>query len=191
MVKQYLKINMKIAKKAYRVWVHSMIGEYPVFSVEQVEVVYADNATAAKKKCEYWNEHTNEFGERAKWIDIKCKRVPESDLFDYKGTLRTKRQIDVEKVRDKRNERLMSLDENDMYYVQDARSYVGNCVLWHGLKNSGYVCGIKEAHKYTKQEIVAQFIDGRDTDIIWSAKHIEQHIKQAIDVQNISKEFSI
>ncbi len=164
-------------------------GDY-VNCIEQIDVVYAKNVSEAKGKCLYY-EFENGYGEEAKWIDIKCRRVPEKDLFEYNGETKTKKQIERELEKEKRNEKLKQLDENEMYYVQDSRSYVGNCVLWWGKNSSGYVCSINEAHKYTKQEIIAKFIDGRDTDIVWNAKHIEGNIKQVVDIQNINQEFSV
>ncbi len=178
-------------KKAYRVWVHSMIGEYPIFSPEQAEIVYAPDRDTARSKLYCWGEYENKHGEPARWIDINCKRVPEKDLFEHNGIPLTRKRIEEEMQRDKRNEKLKQLDETDMYYLQDARSYVGNCVLWHGKNSSGYFCDINEAHKYTKEEIVKKCTNGRETDIVWSARHIEQNIKQVVDMQYISSKYSV
>ena len=57
-------MKIKIIKKAYRVWVHSQIGDYPVFSPDQLEPVYANSTGEAKGKCEYWYGEKNEFGEK-------------------------------------------------------------------------------------------------------------------------------
>ena len=75
---------MKIIKKAYRVWVHSHIGEYPVFRKEDVEPIYAKNATEAKRNCDMWDAE-NEYGDKATWIDIKCIRAKEHDRIEYNG----------------------------------------------------------------------------------------------------------
>ena len=183
-------MKLKIIKKAYRVWVHSQIGDYPVFSPDQVEPVYAKNASEAKGKCEYWYGEKNEYGENARWIDIKCRRAKEYDKVDYNGQIVDREYYQYKMEQEKRNKVLRALDENDMYYVQDARNYVGNSVLWWGLNNSGYVTDINRAHKYTKEEILKSFLDGRETDIVWSAKHIDANIKQHVDRQSIRSEYS-
>ena len=180
---------MKIVKKAYRVWVHSHIGEYPVFSPEQVEPVYAKSVAEAKYQCDMWDAK-NEDGDKARWIDIKCRRAPEYDKIEYNGELMDRSWYQYKLAQEKRNKILMGLDDGDMYYVQDARNYVGNSVLWWGLNSSGYVTDIAKAHKYTKEEIVKRFTDGRETDIVWSAKHIEANLKQHVDRQSIKKEYS-
>ena len=87
--------------------------------------------------------------------------------------------------------RLTSLPDDEYFYVQDARSYVGNAVLWWGLNSSGYVTDPKKAHKYTKEEIVKKFSDGRDTDIIWPASHVESAIKEFVDIQGLNREYCV
>lgn len=37
----------------------------------------------------------------------------------------------------------------DLYYIQDSRSYVGNCVVFWGKDGGGYVCDITKAGLYT------------------------------------------
>ncbi len=47
------------------------------------------------------------------------------------------------------------------YYILDARSCVGNCALWWGPNNSGYVCNLDEAGLYTLEDALSH----RPTDV--------------------------
>jgi hypothetical protein len=56
--------------------------------------------------------------------------------------------------------------------------------------SSGYVTQLDKAQKYTKEEILKDFSDGRETDIIWLASHVEDNIKTHIDVQYLKRDYS-
>ncbi len=43
-------------------------------------------------------------------------------------------------------------DAEPMFYVQDTRQFVGNCVMWWGKNCSGYVTRLNEAGKYPLDE---------------------------------------
>jgi hypothetical protein len=180
---------MKIIKKAYRVWVDSHIGEYPIFRKDDVEPIYAKNATEAKKNCDMWYAK-NEHGDEATWIDIKCLRAKEYDKIEYNGEEIWRHFLPEIQRREKRVIALNKLPADEMYYVQDSRSYVGNSILWWGLGSSGYVTQLKDAQKYTKDEILKRFSDGRETDIIWQASHVEANIRTHVDAQYLHREYS-
>lgn len=182
-------MKAKTVKKAFRVWVHSMIGEYPVFDPKDLEVVYADTAAEAKNEICIIGEK-NSHGDDAKWIDIKCQRAKEYDKVEYNDKVITRFEYAYRLEEEKRNTKLRGLDENDHYYVQDARSYVGNSVIWWA-EGGGYTTDITKAHKYIKEGILKSFLNGRVTDIIWSAEHVETKIKQHIDVQYLDKKYCI
>lgn len=38
-----------------------------------------------------------------------------------------------------------------LYYVMDTRSLVGNCALWWAPNGGGYVCDLRKAGKYTRE----------------------------------------
>jgi hypothetical protein len=180
---------MKIIKKAYRVWVHSHIGEYPVFRKEDVEPIFAKDATEAKQNCDLWDAK-NEHGDKATWIDIKCIRAKEHDKIEYNGQEIWRRFLPEIQRRERRVIALNKLPADEMYYVQDSRSYVGNSILWRGLGSSGYVTQLKDAQKYTKDEILKRFSDGRETDIIWQASHVEANVRTHVDAQYLHQEYS-
>jgi hypothetical protein len=183
---------MKIIEKAYRVWVYSMLHEYENFYVENLDITYASKASEAKHKANIdWYYAKNEDGDKITWIDIKCRRVPALDKIEIDGRVITRIQHKMENETNARIAKLQTLDENKMYYMQDARNYVGNAVVWWRKDGGGYGCDIREAHKYTKEELVAKFTSIRDTDIVWEADHIETIIKPIIDAQGLKYEFSV
>ena len=180
---------MKIIKKAYRVWVHSHIGEYPVFRIGDIDPIYAKTASEAKNNCDMWDAK-NEDGDDARWIDIKCRRAKEHDRIEYNGNEIWRSELPEIHRRERRVAALGKLPEDEMFYVQDARSYVGNSVLWWGIGSNGYVTQLSEAQKYTKADILKEFKDGRETDIIWLASHVEENIRTHVDSQYIKRIFS-
>ena len=74
----------------------------------------------------------------------------------------------------------------DLYYIQDSRSYVGNCVVFWGKEGSGYVCDITKAGLYTYEEAMSQH-KSRHTDIPWLKEDVENALRIFCDVQYLSK----
>ena len=56
-----------------------------------------------------------------------------------------------------------------LYYVQDARDCVGNCILWWCPARKGYTTELDKAGLYTR----AQVLDMRDTDKAWPKEIVE------------------
>jgi hypothetical protein len=59
--------------------------------------------------------------------------------------------------------------KKSLYYIQDTRQVVGNCVLWWCSKGAGYTCDISEAGCFTEEEIKGR----RDTDVPWPCEEID------------------
>lgn len=59
-----------------------------------------------------------------------------------------------------------SVDGTDQFYVQDARNYVGNDILWWQKDNSGYVTGIAEARVFSRKEAY-DMQNSRSSDVPW------------------------
>lgn len=69
------------------------------------------------------------------------------------------------------------------YFLQDSRSYVGNCPLfWR--KGGGYTTRIDEAERFTKEAAERQHKD-RDTDKIWPCDVIIAISRPTIDCQDM------
>lgn len=73
-------------------------------------------------------------------------------------------------------------DEQDLYYLQDKRTICGNSMMWWGKGRAGYVCDIREAHIFTKEEAQRQH-EARKTDIPWRKSYIDARIRHHIDFQ--------
>jgi len=73
-----------------------------------------------------------------------------------------------------------------MYYVQDSRSYVGNSPLWWALGGGGYTCDIDKAELHTYDEAMALF-ESRNTDIPWKKEDVQQAVKSLVDSQYLKK----
>ena len=70
------------------------------------------------------------------------------------------------------------------YYIQDIRSYVGNCIVFWGKNNCGYVTDIEKAGVYSEEE-ARGICKNRKTDVAWPEKYIKEHIQQTCDIQYI------
>ena len=72
---------------------------------------------------------------------------------------------------------------NDEFYIQDTRNYVGNSMLWWKHDNCGYVCDIRDAKIFTKEE--AEKICKRSAlKRIWLKEYIDARISHHIDIQD-------
>jgi len=72
------------------------------------------------------------------------------------------------------------LDDKALYFVQDARTAVGNCGSWWAPKGDGYVCNIDQAGLYTG----AQVREMRDTDVPWPEAYVRKRIIPHVRVDN-------
>ncbi len=146
------------------------------------EVVYAESAGKAKLKC------TDVDGS---YINIKARRCRYHDIIFDKGQEIKRGQLEKSirdmEIKNKRTEKVLSFPEDEMFYVQNG--YVGNSVSWWRLENNGYTCDLDKAQKYTRQQILEQFVNGREEDRIWAASHVEQHIRQHVDSQYLDSNF--
>lgn len=71
----------------------------------------------------------------------------------------------------------------EMYYIQDTRSYCGNSVMWWAVDGHGYTSDIAKAWRVSKEEALR--IIRRDTDKAWPASEVNKHIRQHIDHQDL------
>jgi hypothetical protein len=72
---------------------------------------------------------------------------------------------------------------SEEYYLQDSREYVGNSILWWAKGCNGYVCDIRNAHVFTKEEALQRH-SSRGTDIPWPKEYIDAKISNHIDRQH-------
>jgi hypothetical protein len=182
-----MKPSFKLNKKCWEVvdptaevWNSNYYGNEPV-----PDYVYADTRSEAKYQC----------SEKTEFINIKAKRYKNMDKVLFEGHEMKRSQmnytIEQRKIKAKILEKLNDLPDDELFYVQDARSYVGNSPLWWGLNNNGYVCELSKAQKYTKEEILQYFNPPRETDRIWLASHVETATKVIVDAQNLNYSYQL
>lgn len=67
----------------------------------------------------------------------------------------------------------------ELYYVQDTRSYCGNSVMWWRVEGEGYTSNLEEAWK------VPASWRGRDTDKLWLCSAIDKGATRQFDMQKL------
>ena len=70
------------------------------------------------------------------------------------------------------------IDDAAEYFVQDARSVVGNCGSWWAVNGAGYVCCIDDAGRYLGKDVRSM----RDTDVPWPVDHVLAHVVRHVRV---------
>src|SRR5690349_18821527 len=74
--------------------------------------------------------------------------------------------------------------KEELYYIQDTRTFHGNAVVWWGVDGRGYTSDFRNAGKYTKEK--AMKICERESDRAWPVEYIDNNIqatKVIIDMQ--------
>ncbi|TFG63462.1 MAG: hypothetical protein E4H32_04360 [Nitrospirales bacterium] len=76
-----------------------------------------------------------------------------------------------------------------LFYIQDSRSYVGNEVVWWRPDGAGYTTDILDAGKYTFEQ--AKKICERDSDRAWPCEFVDSNTKVIVivDMQKLHKDF--
>lgn len=75
---------------------------------------------------------------------------------------------------------------NQLFYLQDSRSYVGNDVLWWS-KEGGYTTDLSKAATFVQEEAMRMHVF-RGTDIPWPVPYILMKVRPAVDMQYINRE---
>lgn len=70
---------------------------------------------------------------------------------------------------------------DDQWYLQDTRQYVGNSMLWWAAEG-GYLCDIHKAAVFTREDAFKQHAS-RDSDRPWPKAYIDARIANHIDMQ--------
>jgi hypothetical protein len=71
------------------------------------------------------------------------------------------------------------------YYMQDSRSYIGNCMKWWKL-GGGYTADLCEAQVWTESAAMRQHAS-RETDIPWTKEVIDELARPTVDMQKAKK----
>ena len=75
------------------------------------------------------------------------------------------------------------LDRRRRYYIQNAKQYVGNSVLWWRPHGAGYTTNLKEAGTY-----IARDLEGLHPKehIPWPDDYVRTLVEQHVDAQKLS-----
>ena len=80
--------------------------------------------------------------------------------------------------------------EQDLYYLQDTRQYVGNCMLWWRKGGAGYCCDLADAGVFSKDEAYRQH-RARETDVPWPKEYIDRRAALYVDHQRVDRELML
>ena len=161
-------------------WMHGKSGEHQCGPYYRERIVKLEATLASAQQ-----EHTAP-GESVDAQKVRNQALEEAaNLFpqpymEYFGS-------DIQDaIRALQSQSLPSTESTELYYLQDKRSYVGNCPLWWAKDGRGYTTRIDQAHRYTKNEAFGQFLV-RETDIPWPCSVVDPHLRPTIDIQDLHK----
>ena len=76
---------------------------------------------------------------------------------------------------------------DQLFYLQDSRSYVGNDVMWWAHEGKGYTTDLSKAQTYSKDE-AQRMHNSRPSDVPWPKDYIDQKTRPAVDMQYIKRD---
>lgn len=181
-MKNNINTNYPIIEKA---WILDNSNLYePYF--HNCDIVYYGTRGQAKLKAIPDNDAGKLYdGSEITFLNIKVKRYKEEDKILVNGTVIKRNKLKTIE----RSNKIKNLDKDKFYYVQDARSYVGNAVLWHAIDGCGYVTDLSKADKLSYDDIQKMHL--RETDIVWESSYVENKIKQYVDSQYLNRDYSL
>ena len=190
--------QIKLLEKAWVVYHDGMIssdykhnGEY-YQSIDELPVVYAETAGKAKGMSHEAYDY-DLLGDTPKYTDLKAKRRKGMDRVEYRGSRMLKRfqvesLISTEKRTTERRNKILQYPESEMFYIQNG--YVGNSINWWAIDSKGYTTDILKAHLFTRQQVLEQFVSGREEDVIWAASHIRENTTIHVNSNHLKGEFA-
>ncbi len=69
-----------------------------------------------------------------------------------------------------------------LFYIQDARQYVGNSVLWWRHEGQGYTTDMDQAGLFTEERVRAL---PRKTDVPWPKEVVNAIVSRHVDMQKL------
>lgn len=116
---------------------------------------------AAALSADEWRELQREI---ADFLPDLERASPRSERSIYRGNFKpTKERTDG-----RGNEIL----DDWLYYVQDCRSLVGNCISWWAKDGHGYCCNLHDAHVFRGADVR----DMRGTDVPWPFQYVTENV---------------
>lgn len=72
--------------------------------------------------------------------------------------------------------------DDDGWYLQDTRSYVGNDMIFWAKDDRGYTTDLRKAEVYTREAAFRQHA-ARNSDLPWPKAYIDSKSRPAVDAQ--------
>lgn len=72
----------------------------------------------------------------------------------------------------------------ELYYIQDKRSFTGNSVMWWGIDGQGYTSDLSKAWRVTGDH-ARSIMRSRPTDIAWPCALIDAGAQLHFDMQKL------
>lgn len=96
-----------------------------------------------------------------------------------------RRALHLWNTRDALDKRLVA---SQLYYIEDTRQVVGNCVLWWGKDRAGYFCALDDAGLYSGME-AADIVGLRSekTDVAWPRELVEASAVRHVRSEPLSR----
>lgn len=76
--------------------------------------------------------------------------------------------------------------EGQLFYIQDGRQVVGNCIVFWREDGQGYSSDLKQAWRIPYEKALA-IEQGRESEILWPCDIIDAHAKIHIDIQDLRR----
>jgi hypothetical protein len=76
--------------------------------------------------------------------------------------------------------------DDDQFYLQDSRGFVGNDMLFWAKEGKGYTTDISKAELYSKAT-AQRMHNSRPTDIPWPKDYIDNKTRPAVDMQHVNR----
>ena len=74
----------------------------------------------------------------------------------------------------------------ELYYIQDSRSYCGNSCFWWRVDGKGYTCDLRDAWKVTKEKAQRIIRNRPGVDKAWPCSLIDAGVTLQFDMQKLS-----
>lgn len=74
--------------------------------------------------------------------------------------------------------------EGQLFYIQDGRQVIGNCLAWWRVDGKGYSSDLKQAWKVPYDKAF-QIERNRESEIIWPCDQIDAISQVHVDIQNL------
>ena len=75
---------------------------------------------------------------------------------------------------------------DELYYIQDTRQVVGNCLSFWRKGNNGYTCDLDEAATFTLKE-AQKICQNRISDRMLESSYVNGLAERHVDIQDLRK----